>query len=345
MKMAGMPAMPALPEGIKLPAGVKLPGGALSAMKMFMPHRVLTVRLWSSGLAPENATATLTVPEGMKVGPKLDLKLYRPAATEGQGDTSGGGGGFASDMTFKRYWGSSATVKPGQPEVVSLKDLTADQKAQMSAASAKMRRTTSYFYKPNWTTGYWPANAANADAIQDDAVMAGKYSLASTYTGNVDLDVPANVNFLAGIEMSSPKLEKAINFNDAIVFKWTGIPNALGLYANIFAINQDAKVITMWSSSEAKPDFGVSFDYLQMAEVRDLVQKDIVMAGDRVDVTVPAGIFKDADMVMFQMIGYGPGAALGAGQPLPRAQTKTTMTIMLGGKKMPRPGSGGFPGG
>ena len=81
-----------------------------------------------------------------------------------------------------------------------------------------------------------------------------------------------------------------------------------------------------------------------MAEVRDLVKKEIVMAGDRVDVTVPAAIFKDCDMVMFQMIGYGPGAATDSGQPLPRVQTKTTLSIMLGGKKMPRPGREGFGG-
>jgi len=34
------------------------------------------------------------------------------------------------------------------------------------------------------------------------------------------------------------------------------------------------------------------------------------------------------------MIGYGPGTALDQAQPLPRVQTKTTLTAMLGGKMM-----------
>jgi len=37
---------------------------------------------------------------------------------------------------------------------------------------------------------------------------------------------------------------------------------------------------------------------------------------------------------MFMMVGYGPGAALDKGQPLPRIQTKTTLSIMLSGKGM-----------
>jgi hypothetical protein len=341
MKMAGMPAMPK----IELPPGVKLPPQALNAMKMLQPHRALTVRLWSPGIAPDNATASLAIPDGLKLGPKLDLELYRPKPSEGEGaDVGGPGNPVNPEMTIKRYWGSSATVKPGQPDVIEFKGLTPEQKALMRANAAKMRRSNSYFYKPDWTTAYWPTEK-QPGAVEDDAALTGHYALSTTYTGNVELDVPSNVNFLAPIEMSSPKLEKVVDLGDAIVFRWSGIPNALGLHANIFGMNQDTKTITMWSSSEVKPDMGLSYDYLQMAEVRDLVGKNILMAGDRVDVTVPAGIFKDCDMVMFQMIGYGPGAAIDKGQPLPRVQTKTTLNIMLGGKKMPRPGRGGFPGG
>ena len=335
MKMAGMKAPPGL-ANIKLPPGLKLPPQALNALKMFQPHRDLTVRLWSPGIAPDSATASLAVPDGLKLGPKLDLDLYRPKPEEGAaGGDAGGPAGNVQEMKIVRYWGSSATVKPGQPEVIDFKGLSPEQQGMMRAGMAKMRRTTSYFYKPDWTTGYWPAQN-QPGAVEDDAALAGHYALTSSYTGNAELDVPADVNFLAPIEMSSPNLEEVINLGDAIVFKWSQIPNALGLHANVFGMNQDTHTITLWSSSEAKPDLGTHFDYLEMAEVRDLVGKDIVMKGDRADVTVPAGIFKDCDMVMFQMIGYGPGAATDKGQPLPRCQTKTTLTIMLGGKKMPR---------
>ena len=74
--------------------------------------------------------------------------------------------------------------------------------------------------------------------------------------------------------------------------------------------------------------------FLQMAQVRDFVAKTMFMAGDRTSVDVPAGIFQNADFAMCNMAGYGPGAALATAQPLPRIQTKTTLLIMLGGKKM-----------
>src|ERR1041384_7444233 len=150
MKIAGMGAPPGLPEGFKLPPGVKLPPQALAAIKMFQPHRQLTVRLWSPGIAPDNATAVLAIPDGLKLGSKLDLKLYRPKPSEGTADEGSGPGGISSEMTIKRYWGSSATVKPGQPEVIEFKGLTAEQKIAMRASAAKMRRSTSYFYKPDW---------------------------------------------------------------------------------------------------------------------------------------------------------------------------------------------------
>jgi hypothetical protein len=342
MKIVGMAPPPGL-EDLKLPPGVKLPPQLANQLKMLLPHRVLTVRLWSPGIAPESAKASLAVPDGLKLGPKLDLDLYRPKATEVEGGPSGAPGtGTNPEMTIKQYWGSSATVKPGQPEVIEFKGLTPAQQAYMRANAPKMQRSnsTSYFYKPAWTTGYWPT-PNQPGSIEDEAALTGRYALTSTYTGNVELDVPSNVNFLAPIEMSSPKLEKIVNFGDAIVFKWSGIPNALGLYARIIGINQDGKTMVIWSSSEARPEMGVSYDYLQMAEVRDLVQKNLFMAGDRVEVTVPAGIFKDLDVVMMDMIGYGPGAATATGQPLPRVQTKTALKIILGGKKMPKPDSFG----
>jgi len=343
MRMAGMP-VPKLPAGFKLPEGVKLPPQAAAALaSLGGAQRKLTVRLWSPGIAADNATATLAIPDGLKLGSKLNLDLYRPKGESGEtAGGPGGAGGVDPEMSIKRYWGSSKTVRPGQPDVIEFKGLSAEQKGVMRNQAAKAQRSTSYFYKPDWTTGYWPG-AKSPGMVEEGAALPGHYNLTTSYTGNVELDVPDNVSFLAGIEMTSPNLEAPIKFDDAITFEWKAIPNVLGYHANIIGMQQGKKTIIMWSSSEAKPDMGTNFDYMQMAEVRDLVSKDIVMKGDRVEVSVPAGIFKDCDIVMFQMIGYGPGAALDKGQPLPRVQTKTTLNIMLGGNKMK--GGRGGPGG
>jgi hypothetical protein len=339
MKMAGMPAMPdmpdlpdniKLPEGVKLPAGVKLPGAPGGMMMMGRPQRKLEVRLWSPGLAPADATAKLAIPGGLKLGDALDLELYRPKAEEGKVEIAPEG--TPPDFMIKRYWGSSASVKEGQPEVIKWEGLSDEQKAAMREQARRADAGRSYFYKPDWTTGYWPAGKAPGAAAKD-AALVGHYALTTTYTGNVEIDVPDKVDFLAPIELSSPNLEKTPSLDDAIVFRWKAVPNVLGYHARIIGM-QGKSTIIMWSSSEIKTDPGYSWDYMQMAEVAERVKSTAMMAPDRVEVTVPASIFKDCDMVMFSMVGYGPGTALAAAQPLPRVQTKTTLQVMLGGKMM-----------
>jgi hypothetical protein len=326
-RMAGMPVM----DLSQLPPGIKLPPQAM--MFAGKAARILNVRLWSPSIAPAGATASLAPPAGLKQGPKMDLELYRP-----EGETSGANPrGFDPDsnpdFTIKIYWGSSETVKEGQPKIIKWTGMTPEQKEAMKAQAREANASgTSYFYKPNWTTGYWPTKSQPGN-IDADASLVGKYSLTTSYTGNVDIEAPENVNFLAPIEMSSPNLEKKIDLKKSIGFNWKQIPNALGQYASIIGM-EGKNTLVIWSSSETFVE-GLMGDmgFLQMAQVRDFVSQTVFMAGDRTNVTVPAGIFQNADFAMMNMAGYGPGAALDKAQPLPRIQTKTTLMIMLGGKK------------
>jgi len=99
MKMAGMPAMPK----IDLPPGIKLPPAAAAALEQFgKATRKLTVRLWSPGLAPQDATASLAVPDGLKLGPKLDLDLYRPKPAAGEVESAGPAGAIPFQDTGAR---------------------------------------------------------------------------------------------------------------------------------------------------------------------------------------------------------------------------------------------------
>ncbi|HEY3417404.1 MAG TPA: hypothetical protein VGM23_11025 [Armatimonadota bacterium] len=332
MKMAGMPDIE-LPAGVQLPPGVVLPG---------KPKQTLQVRLWSPSIAPDTAFAKIAPPDGLKLGPLLNLDLYRPTAESGEVDKN-----FDPDntpnFTIKLYWGSSATVKAGQPIIIRWTDMSEAQKAEMREEARRAQQKGSYFYKPNWTTGYWPTEKQKG-AIPQGAALPGKYALTTNYTGNVTLDVPAGVNFLAPITLNAPKLSAKIPLDKAIDFQWTPVPGVLGSYARIFGmIGQNTLII--WVSSESRPELAEDWDYMQMADVRANVQKNIFMAPNRGEVIVPAGIFKDCDAVMMNMVGYGPGAALDQAQPLPRMQTKTTLQVMLGGKKMNNMGMGGMGGG
>lgn len=331
-KMIGMPQIE-LPPGVdlsKIPGAEALLGGA--------PQRKLEVRLWSPGLAPKDAFATLAPPAGLKQGPKLDLALYRPKTEKGDTEASGPGEydpDKIPDFTIKIYWGSSETVKPGQPKVIKWGGLTPDQKTAMRKQAKEAQAKSSYFYKPDWTTGYWPTEK-QPGKIAKEASLVGGYTLTTNYTGSVSIDAPSNVDFLAPIDLTSPSLKKSPDLTKPIFIKWNQIPNALGLHASIFGM-EGKNTLVLWTSSEVFNDSIMGdLGYLQMAEVRKFVEQTVFMKGDRTAVTVPIGIFANADMAMLQMTGYGPGAALDKAQPLPRIQTKTKLGMMLGGKQMPK---------
>jgi hypothetical protein len=329
-KMAGMPAISELPPGIDLS---KMPG--LASMLSGAPERRLEVRLWSPGIAPADAFAYVTPPAGLQQGKKLDLELYRP---RGEAEaTPSRPGEFnpdaVKDFTIKIYWGSSEKVKPGQPKVIKWEGLTAEQKQAMRRQASESGGGGSYFYKPNWTTGYWPASE-RAGKIAEGASLVGDYALATSYTGNVSITAPPNVNFLAPLELTSPKLDKSVPLDRPVALAWKQIPNALGLHATAFGM-EGKNTLVLWSSSEIySDDLMADWGYLQMAKVRELVDATVMMRGDKTSATVPEGIFGNCEMAMLMMVGYGPGAALESGQPLPRIQTKTTLTVTLGGKAM-----------
>jgi hypothetical protein len=350
MKMPGMGDMPDLSQ-IPKEFLDKMPNIDLMMGK---PQMTLNVRLWSPGLAPPDATAWLAPPSGLKQGPRLDLDLYRPQpVTPGEEGQPGPGGepGMPPEFTIKIYWGSSETVKPGQPKIITFGGTTPENRAEMQKQARAMqamgqmlssmgpgggRRGAAggdYSYKPDWTTGYWPTDK-QPGKIAQDASLVGTFALTS-FCGSVSLDVPSNVTFLAPIDLVSPDLAEMPALDGSLHLEWKTIPNLLGIHGMLMGMEGKSTMI-LWLSSEVLTDetTGLDWDYLQMAQVRDLVEKTVLMKGDNTKATVPAGIFKNCDMVMMQMIGYGPGVALNEGQPLPRLQTKTSFSSMLGGKGM-----------
>ncbi|MEM1953462.1 MAG: hypothetical protein QW299_09070 [Candidatus Caldarchaeum sp.] len=328
-RMAGMPAM----DLGDLPPGFSLPPEAM--MFSGQAVRTLNIRLWSPSIAPPGATAWVAPPAGLKQGQRLDLELYRPEAEKkpekiGDFDPDSNPDSF----TIKIYWGSSDTVKPGQPKVITWSGLDpAYREAMRNQMREANASASSYHYKDGWTTGYWPTKK-QPGKIDKTASLVGKYVLTTSYTGNVEIEAPSNVNFLAPFEISAPNLDDEIDLKKAIAFRWKEIPNALGLHASAFGM-EGKNTLIIWVSSEVFDDMIMGdTGFLQMAEVRDYVSRNIFMAGNKANVTIPAGIFAKADFAMMQMTGYGPGAALDQAQPLPRIQTKTSLMVMLGGKGM-----------
>lgn len=333
MQIAGVKAkaLPKLPPGISIPASVR-------AMMPGAPTRVLTVRLYTPSIAPDDATASIAPPAGLKLGDKLDLDLFRAKpeeATTGGGSTGPAkGNNNPQDFTIKFYWGSHDTVPDDQPKVITFGSLTTEQKMEMATRMRQVRPggQGSYYYKDNWTTGYWPTEKQPGE-IPDGASLNGTFALTTSYAGSVTIDAPTDVDFLAPIEMTAPDLSTKPPLDASLPFQWNAIPNAIGLYATAFGM-QDKNTLIIWCSSDSFSDtLMADMGFLQMADVRAKVDAHQFMPGSQTNVTIPAGIFKDADFAMFSMVGYGPGAAREGVNPVPRIQTKTTLQIMLGGKK------------
>jgi hypothetical protein len=308
-------------------------------------------------------------PSGLGQGDKLNLDLFRPKPAEGSGGGAGSPGSASHEnmnITIKVYWGSSDTVKAGQPKVFDFSTMSMEQKMEMGkhmrppSMGMGMRPGMGggmggpggggdYFYKDGWTTGYWPTPEQAGD-IADSAALPGTYTLNTNFAGNTTIDAPSNVDFLAPIEMTSPDLSAKPDFNSALPFQWSAIPNAIGEFATMFGSSKDGNNLTliMWSSSEVYVEqMMADMGFLQMSEVKDNVDKTVFMPGSATSATVPAGIFKDCDFAMLNMVGYGPGTAKDDGTPVPRIQTKTSLNIMFPGKKGmggggSRAGGGGF---
>lgn len=334
--MANIPNMPDLSKlgGKSTPSGMP---DMMAMMSFGKPQRLLNIRLWSPGIAAPDALASIVPPSGLKQGEKLDLELYRPKAEASASKPDANAPDAEKvkpvNFTIKIYWGSSEKVRAGQPKIIKMGDMPVDQKARMEQEMKKASTGDQYFYKPDWTTAYWPTKK-QPGKIAKDASLIGNFALKTNYTGNISIDVPKNVDFMAPIEMSSPDLEKSVSLDSFIPFKWTAIPNALGLHAQITGM-QGEDTLVLWYSSEKAPEMAVDWDYLEMAKVLEYVKAGTMMKGTETSMIVPEAIFKDCDMVIFRMIGYGTGTALPEGQPIPRVQTKTTLTISpLGGKMM-----------
>ncbi|MFN3683038.1 MAG: hypothetical protein ACK41F_03780 [Fimbriimonadaceae bacterium] len=321
--------MPELPPGMEIP---EMPGMAFLPGK---PQRSLEIRLWSPGVAPKDAFAFVAPPAGLGQGSRLDLKIVRPSKGEDAeaADPDAAGPQKPPDFTIKIYWGSSTKVREGQPKVFRFKDLGLGQQAGLLRqwAQAQMAKGASSWGRPDATLAHWPTGDKPV-RIAPSAKLAGTFRLETNYAGQVDLEVPKELDFLAPIDLGSPDLSDKPDLTKAIELRWKPIPTLLGTHAMVFAM-QGTNTLILWYAGEAwdeKTD--ADWDFLQMAEVRRLVEQKVLLKGDATSATVPEGIFQGTDFVMLRMTGYGPGVARADVQPVPRLQTKTTLTAILGGK-------------
>jgi len=329
-RVALMPVATPPPPGVEeeeLPSESELIAGG-------KPLHLLGVRLWSPGIAPSNARASLALPPGLRLGERLDLDIYRPKP--GQTVPEVEAPAAVPNYTLKVYWGSSATVRPRQPRVMRLSDLTGEQQAALLRllAEVALGPPGPRFYRPGWTTASWPALGPPGH-LPEGASLAGRYTLTTDYTGGATIRAPRGKRFLPPQALALPDLTKRAALDRALTLRWRRLRKLVGQQAMILG-KEGPDTLVIWSAAEragAAP-FREWSD-LEAAAVRALVRRDELLKPGRTRAVVPAGIFTNVDLAHLVLIGYGP--QLTANRPNLRARlaTNTTLLAVLGGKALP----------
>ncbi|MBI3912455.1 MAG: hypothetical protein HY320_16160 [Armatimonadetes bacterium] len=316
-----------LPRMLQLPPGLKLedlPPEARTALGALTgPQRLLEVRLLSPGVAPANASATLNVPPGLKLGPTLTLEIQRP---EKPGGEPGDPGELPQDFEVRQYWGCSETVPPGQPKVWKLSDISAAERARWRRLAA---RAGARSRESGWTEAVWPnALDQRPPQIAKDASLKGEHTLRSNYTGQVSFTLAPPVDFLEPVVFTSPAAGKKPDLKRTILLSWKPIPNALGYQAWVMA-PKGRKAVVLWSAGQMEG--GGMAEFPSVAEIRQMVDKGLCLPPTKTACNIPAGIFDGCEAVNIQVVAYGPGQAFEAQTPAVRVQTRSLGILALGG--------------
>lgn len=304
-------------ENIKLPPQAQ---AALGGSGFGSAQRSLSVTLMKPGAPPESPTASLDIPEVLKLGPKLDLQVNQPAKPGVEGDPALPGG--IPDFVLNRYWGCSQTVRPGQPKVTSTKDLAPGIAAGLARSGRGARVNGG---RPNWTDAYWPNGKNPAqNRIQETAALPGKYALHSNFVPGVQFEIPAGVTFLEPVSLTLPQGADALD--RSVEVAWKPVAGALGYVAMATGMKQP-KTMIMWTSAESED--GIAAAYGADGDPKAQVAKGILLPPDRTKCYIPEAIFKGCQGVSVQLIAIGPSFTQ-AGTPAVKVHTRSTGMSMLG---------------
>ena len=311
--------MPGMPD---MPAGFNIPGiGA--------PTRTLKMDLTSDKQVNAQSKAECAVPEGMKLGPKVDLEipLPKPEKPTPQGKSDDTGKAEKTKFTMKMYWSCAETVPSGQPKVLDTDKMMSgvpanDQQLQkMMQSQQKMLARAA-----DESHAYWPGSKAKP--IKDDAATPGFYQLTTNYCGGTSITFDKPQDFLAPIDITSPG-KGGVDLEKAIKIEWKSVPNAEAYVITAFAGKENLMV--MWTSS-SQPEMMTDYmsSPLSKAEVKAHIDKGLFLPPARTSCSIPAGIFNGIGMPMLTMVAIGTDKTQEKDGIRTAVTVRSTATVMLG---------------
>ncbi|MHB9036492.1 MAG: hypothetical protein ACYC64_07475 [Armatimonadota bacterium] len=313
MFMPGMSDMPKIP-------GMTMPD-------MSAPTRTLTMDLTSPQKPEKQFKAECAVPEGLKVGPKVDLHIDLPEKVSkdlGKPEESNETPGKTPEMTFKTYWSCAEKVPAGQPKVMDTKAMVAA--AQKAMKNGKMPEHMGRILSTDGTHAYWPYG--DFKGIDKAATAPGDYDLTTNYCGDTSVKLARNQDFLAAIELTKPGKGGADTVK-AIPIEWKSVPNAKAYLLMAFAA-KDNEMVTWTSSSDPEVPSDIQFRAVSNSDLEKYIEKGILLPADATSCCIPAGVFKGFDNPMLTVIAFGADKIQDKDGIETQVLIRSTATSMLG---------------
>lgn len=239
--------------------------------------RSLNLEIASNTAAPSGAKATVTVPEGLKRYPELNLDISQSVSKPGTADSS--------NAVLEEYWGSGREISAGQPKIIKPSD----------AAQVAFSQII-----PDKSYAFWPPT--NSKPLDDDIDITGAYTFKTNYCGSAQVTLSKDQAMLDPIDITSATHES--DLTKPIVIKWRPVANAVGYILKAYG-GDLSKTIT-WTSS-SKPDIAAKIEYHPVSknDLESYIDNGVIIPPYIVSCTIPAGVFKGYEGVMLVMTAIG----------------------------------------
>lgn len=259
-------------------------GGGMAAMFGAMTGgssvtRSMHLQLTSPSDIPAGYDANHTVPDVMRIGPQLPLR----------GERRSGGGGAPGDEREPDgrvliYWGCSATVPKGQPEVIDFRALAGKVPPEimgMARQSRSQGKSTGGETSLPPRSILWPSGDRDFKGIPAEASAVGEHLVkASFMKDDIRYNVAPALDFLEAMNLKA----RSENLKAAIPLGWDGLTRARGWDLQAFgAIGEKEMVIWMAARN-----------------------KSPMLPASQRECTIPEGIFAKSEMAMLSGVAHGP---------------------------------------
>lgn len=284
-------------------------GGASGMLGMMMDQgsgvtKTMDLRLTNPADIPSGYNAEHTVPEVMRFGPVLPLKGER----RGTGES---GPGEEPDGKLLIYWGCSATVAAGQPEVIDFKSMGNRLPPEVAAMARQSRRgkgggDSGDTLPPR--TLWWPHGDSGFSGIPAESSAVGDHVVkASFMQREIHYTLDKEMDFLEAINLKA----SSADLKAAIPLKWDALARARGY--NLQAVGAvGEKEMVIWMAAK---------------------NKNPMLPGTQNSCTIPAGIFQKAEgaMTIAEAVGPSKGFAYPPQKPGEKKPLIWAATVRVSG--------------